>query len=87
MARPLRIEYPGAIYHVTSRGDRREDIYLDDEDRWQWLEIFGVVCERFNWRCHAWCLMSNHYHIVIETVDGNLSKGMRQLNGVIHSST
>lgn len=82
MARPLRIEYSGAIYHVTSRGDRREDIYLDDEDRRLWLEIFGAVCERFNWRCHAWCLMSNHYHIVVETVDGNLSKGMRQLNGV-----
>ena len=82
MARPLRIECSGAIYHVTSRGDRREEIYLDDEDRRLWLEIFGAVCERFNWRCHARCLMSNHYHIVVETVDGNLSKGMRQLNGV-----
>ena len=82
MARPLRIECSGAIYHVTSRGDRREEIYLDDEDRRRWLEIFGAVCERFNWRCHARCLMSNHYHIVVETVDGNLSKGMRQLNGV-----
>ena len=82
MARPLRIEYAGAIYHVTSRGDRREAIYLNDEDRCSWLEIFGSVCERFNWRCHAWCLMDNHYHIVVETVEGNLSKGMRQLNGV-----
>ena len=82
MARPLRIEYAGAIYHVTSRGDRREAIYLDDKDREIWLEIFGSVCKRFNWRCHAWVLMDNHYHIVVETVDGNLSKGMRQLNGV-----
>lgn len=82
MARPLRIEYAGAIYHVTSRGDRREAIYLDDKDREQWLELLGLVCERFNWRCHAWCLMDNHYHVVIETVDGNLSRGMRQLNGV-----
>jgi len=82
MARPLRIEYAGAIYHITSRGDRREAIYLDDKDREQWLEIFGAVCERFNWRCHAWCLMDNHYHVVVETIDGNLSKGMRQLNGV-----
>jgi len=53
MARPLRIEYAGAVYHVTSRGDRREAIYLDDEDRVLWLELFGSICERFNWRCHA----------------------------------
>jgi len=66
---------------VTSRGDRREDIYLDD-DRHKWLELFAQVCERYNWRCRAYCLMSNHYHVVIETVEGNLSKGMRQLNGV-----
>ena len=82
MARPLRIEYAGAVYHVTSRGDRREAIYLDDTDREVWLEIFGSVCERFNWRCHAWVQMDNHYHLVVETVEGNLSKGMRQLNGV-----
>lgn len=82
MARPLRLELAGGVYHVTSRGDRREDIYLEDDDREVWLEIFGEVCERFNWRCHAYCLMSNHYHIVIETAEGNLSKGMRHLNGV-----
>ena len=82
MARPLRIEYAGAVYHVTSRGDRREAIYLDDLDREKWLEIFGLVCERFNWRCHAWVQMDNHYHLMVETVDGNLSQGMRQLNGV-----
>ena len=82
MARPLRLEYAGAIYHVTSRGDRREDIFDDDADRRRWLEIINAVCERFNWRIHAYCLMDNHYHLVIETIDGNLSKGMRQLNGV-----
>jgi len=82
MSRPLRIELPGGFYHVTSRGDRRDDIFLDDNDRLLWLDTFGNVCERFNWICHAYCLMGNHYHIVIETVDGNLSKGMRQLNGV-----
>ena len=82
MARPLRIELAGALYHVTSRGDRREDIFIGDSDRRQWLEIFKSVCERFNWVCHAYCLMDNHYHIVVETVEGNLSKGMRQLNGV-----
>ncbi len=82
MARPLRIEFAGALYHVTSRGDRREDIYRDDEDRQIWLEVFAQVCSRFNWRCHAWCQMDNHYHILVETVEGNLSQGMRQLNGV-----
>ena len=82
MARPLRIEYAGALYHVTSRGDRREDIFFDDVDREIWLTLFAKVCSRFNWRCHAWCLMDNHYHILLETIEGNLSQGMRQLNGV-----
>jgi REP element-mobilizing transposase RayT len=70
------------LYHVTSRGDRREDIYSGDEDRVAWLDILGAVCERFNWTCHAYCLMSNHYHLVVETIEGNLAGGMRQLNGV-----
>ena len=82
MARPLRIEFPGGLYHVTSRGDRREDIYLCDADRQHWVDLLGEVCTRFNWFCHAYCLMDNHFHIVVETVDGNLSAGMRQLNGV-----
>jgi putative transposase len=70
------------LYHVTSRGNARNEIYLDDEDRVNWLELFNDVCSRFNWVCHAYCLMSNHYHVVVETIEGNLSKGMRQLNGV-----
>jgi putative transposase len=82
MARPLRLELAGALYHVTSRGDGREDIFLDDQDRLAWLEILGQVCARFNWVCHAYCQMTNHYHLVIETPDANLSKGMRHLNGV-----
>ena len=82
MARPLRIELAGGLYHVTSRGDRREAIYRDDQDRAEWLSLFGDVCGRFNWRCHAYCQMTNHYHILVETPDANLSKGMRQLNGV-----
>ena len=82
MTRPLRIEFAGALYHVTSRGNSQEDIYLDDEDRKIYLEVLQDVCERFNWIIHAYCLMSNHYHLLIETPDGNLSKGMRQLNGV-----
>ncbi len=82
MARPLRIEIPGGLFHVTSRGDRREAIYLDDADRDAWLQELGRVCQRYNWVCHAYCLMDNHFHIVVETVEGNLSAGMRQLNGV-----
>jgi len=60
MTRPVRIEFEGALYHVTSRGDRREDIYKDDSDRLQFLEILGEVVETFNWVCHAYCLMGNH---------------------------
>lgn len=82
MARPLRIELAGAVYHVTSRGDGRDDIYLSDGDRAVWLDTFGHTCMRFNWVCHAYCLMSNHYHVVIETPEANLASGMRQLNGV-----
>jgi putative transposase len=82
MARPLRLELAGGLYHVTSRGDGREDIYLSDADREVWLEVFAQVCKRINWVCHAWCQMSNHYHLLIETPEANLSKGMRQLNGV-----
>ena len=82
VARPLRIEFPGALYHVTSRGDRQEPIYEDDEDRRTHLGILGAVVERYGWLCYAYCLMGNHYHLVIETSEGNLSKGMRHLNGV-----
>lgn len=82
MARPLRLELYGGLYHVTARGDRREDIYFSDDDREYWLALFGDVCRRFNWVCHAWCQMTNHYHIVVETPEANLSRGMRQLNGV-----
>ena len=82
MTRPIRIEFCGALYHVTSRGDRREAIYEDDEDRSRFLEVLAQVVADANWVCHAYCLMGNHYHLVIETPDKNLSKGMRQLNGV-----
>ena len=81
MARPLRIEYPGAVYHVTSRGNARQDIVADDRDRSQWLTLLAHVVDRYGWRCHAYCLMDNHYHLLIETPQPNLSLGMRQLNG------
>ena len=82
MARPLRLEFAGALYHLTSRGNRREDIFEDDTDREVFLSVLDKACDTHNWVCHAYCLMSNHYHLLIETPDGNLSKGMRQLNGV-----
>ena len=82
MARPLRLEFPGALYHVTSRGDGREDIYVGDADREEWLDVLGEACQRFSWVAHAYCQMTNHYHVLVETPDGNLSRGMRQLNGV-----
>lgn len=82
MARRPRIALPGGLYHVTSRGDRREDTCRDDRDRAAWLALFGEVCGRCNWGCHAYCQMTNHYHAVMETADANLSKGVRQLNGV-----
>jgi len=82
MARPLRIEYPGALYHVTSRGNAKAKIYLDDFDYRAFLDVLGFVVKRFNWLCHAYCLLPNHYHVLIETPEGNLSKGMRQLNGI-----
>jgi REP element-mobilizing transposase RayT len=82
MARPLRIEYPGAVYHVTSRGNARQSIFIDDVDRQLFLEVLGNVVEKYNWLCHAFCLLDNHYHNLVETQDPNLSLGMRQLNGV-----
>jgi REP element-mobilizing transposase RayT len=82
MARPLRIEYEGAVYHITTRGNARRPIFKDNKDLLNFLNILQQVNKRYNWICHAYCLMNNHYHLVIETPDGNLSRGMRQLNGV-----
>jgi REP element-mobilizing transposase RayT len=82
MTRPLRLEFAGALYHVTARGDRRENIYDSSKDRLSFLEVLGSVCDECNWLCHAYCLMDNHYHLIVETPDANLSRGMRQLNGI-----
>jgi REP element-mobilizing transposase RayT len=82
MARPLRIEFPGAVYHVTSRGDRRESIFEDDADREALLGVVAQAVERFEASVLAYCLMDNHYHFVLQTRRGNLSQLMRQLNGV-----
>ncbi len=82
MARPIRLEFPGAIYHVTTRGNGGDDIFLDDQDRLQFLTALGEVVSRAGWIVHAYVLMDNHYHLLIETPKDNLSLGMRQLNGV-----
>lgn len=82
MSRPLRIEYPGALYHVTSRGNARQNIFLSDKDRLRFLSILAEIVHTFNWICYSYCLMKNHYHLFIETPDGNLAASMRQLNGV-----
>ncbi len=86
MARPLRVEFSGAVYHVTSRGNARKSIYLSDSDRYDFLDILNRVVERYHWLCHSYCLMGNHYHVLFETPEANLSKGMRQLNGVYTQS-
>lgn len=82
MARPLRLEFAGALYHLTARGNARAEIYRDDEDRQLFLELLSKEIAQQGWRCYAYCLMSNHYHILIETPEGNLVSGMRRLNGV-----
>ena len=82
MARPLRIEFPGAIYHVTSRGDRSEAIFVDDDDRGALLDVVAQALSRFDAQMLAYCLMGNHYHFVLYTRQANLSLVMRHINGV-----
>lgn len=81
MSRPLRLTFAGALYHVTSRGDRRGAIFKTDRDRAKFNGLLGQVVERYAWRIHAWCQMTNHYHLLVETPFGNLPQGMRQING------
>jgi REP element-mobilizing transposase RayT len=86
MSRPLRLEFPGAVYHLTSRGNARRKIFFSDTDRTNFLDTLSQVISRFSWICHAYCLMANHYHLLIETPKPNLSLGMRQLNGLYTQS-
>jgi len=81
MARPIRIEYSGALYHVISRGDAHQNLYLDNQDRQKFLDWVKDAVEIHHLICHAYCLMNNHYHLLIETKDANLSKAMRDING------
>lgn len=79
MPRQVRIQYPGAMYHVMSRGNRRQDIYLDDVDRQDFLKTLAETCQKTGWQVHAYCLMTNHYHLVVETPNANLVPGMAWL--------
>ncbi len=81
MARKPRIQYPGAIYHVMSRGDHQEEIFKDDTDRQAFLATLGEACEKTGWQVHAYCLMHNHFHLVVETPQPNLVPGMKWLLG------
>ena len=85
MARKLRIQYEGAIYHLMSRGDHREDIFLGDHDRELFLKSLGEACAKTDWQVHAWCLMKNHFHLVVETPKANLAEGMKWLLGTYTS--
>lgn len=82
MARPLRIEYPGAYYHVTSRGNKRKAIFRDETDQEKFLDLLGRAVTDFQLRLHGYVLMSNHYHLLVETPKGGLNRAMRDLNGV-----
>ena len=81
MARPLRIEFPGAVYHVTSRGNERRPVFFSDDDRLAFLDFLGKAAKRFGWSVTVWVLMTNHFHLVIQTPAPNLSRGMQWLNG------
>ena len=86
MARPLRVEFAGAIYHLTSRGNARQKVFFTDADRELFLDTLSQVVSRYGWICYAYCLMANHYHLLVETPKANLSLGMRQLNGMYTQS-
>ena len=82
VSRPLRLEHPGAVWHVTARGNEKREIFRDDADRESWLSLLGKVVVSFGWRLHGYVLMGNHYHLIVETPIPCLSRGMRHLNGV-----
>ncbi|MCW5773004.1 MAG: transposase [Rhodospirillaceae bacterium] len=81
MPRPLRIQFPGAVYHVMNRGNGRQPIFEDAEDAARFIGLFGEIAAPLGWRCYAYCLMTNHYHLVLQTEHANLSKGMQAFSG------
>ena len=82
MSRPLRVEYPGAWYHVMNRGRRYCDVFEEEQDFHLFIDILKNTSKIWNLKVSAYCLMSNHYHLLVQTPDGNLSRCMRHLNGV-----
>ena len=82
MARPLRYQAPGAVYHVMARGEGGKNVFEEDADRWAWLERLEQACEKHGWRVHAWVMMGNHYHLLLETPQANLVTGMKWFMGV-----
>jgi REP-associated tyrosine transposase len=81
MPRPSRLQLAGGVYHVVSRGNRQQAIFCDEIDYARFLELLGAAVSRFGWRCHTYCLMPNHFHLVVETPEANISAGMQWLNG------
>ncbi len=81
MARPLRIQYSGAVYHVVARGNHGQQIFQDDRDGQCFLETLGKACEKTGWKIHAYVLMGNHYHVLVETPEANLVSGMKWVQG------
>ena len=86
MARPLRPQVPWGLYHITTRGNRRSAIFFDDRDRRRFLSILGVVVRAHRWACHAYCLLTTHYHLFLTTPEPDIARGMQLLNGVYAQS-
>jgi REP element-mobilizing transposase RayT len=82
MARKLRIQYGGEIYHVMNRGDRREAIFADDEDRQRFFQTLGKACQKTSWQVQAYCLMTHHFQLVVATPQANLVAGMKWFVGI-----
>jgi REP element-mobilizing transposase RayT len=82
MSRPLRIEYRGAHYHVMNRGAARQKIFLNDQDRQAFLDLLGQTSKMWGLQIYAYCLMDNHYHLLVETIDTVLSRVMRHVDGI-----
>ena len=80
MARPLRPAVPGGVYHVSVRGNRRQIVFFDGVDRRRFLRLLAETVRQYGWRCHAYCLLDNHFHLVVETPKPNISAGMQRLN-------
>lgn len=86
MTRSIRLEFPGALYHVTARGNAGGAIFFSERDRWMWLRLLDITCRRFDFRVYAYCQMTNHYHVMVETPNGHLGRGIKYLNSCYSQS-